>query len=68
MTLWDVSLCLSFVFVIEDTVNFKFGGICVGIRVGSVLFCFFIIFVFIFIFAWYRFSSVLVCFGYFSFF
>ena len=44
--LWDVSLCLYFLSVIEDTVSFKFGGVCVGIRVGLVLF-----FIFIFIFA-----------------
>ena len=39
-----------------------------GIRVGSVLFCLFLLyfFIFIFIFACYRFSSVLVCFGCFS--
>ena len=40
MILWDVSLYLYF--VIEDTVNFKFRGVCVGIRVVSMLFCLFL--------------------------
>ena len=63
MILWDYLLAfiLFFLFVIEDIVSFKFGGICVGIRVGSVLFCLFLLYIFfIFIFACYRFSSVLV--------
>ena len=42
MILWDVSLCLYFVFFIEDTVSFKFGGVCVGVQVGLVFFFFFI--------------------------
>ena len=43
MILWDVSLGLYFLFlfVSEDTVSFKFGGICVGIWVGSELFVYF---------------------------
>ena len=43
MILWDISLGLYFLFlfVSEDTVSFKFGGICVGIWVGSELFCYF---------------------------
>ena len=43
---WDVSLCLDFLSVIEDTVSFKFGGVCVGIRVGLVLFFIFYFFIF----------------------
>ena len=59
MILWDVSLYLYFIFVIEDTVSFKFGGVCVGIRVDSMLFvyfyfrlaqCFFVYFYFILFF------------------
>ena len=34
---------LSSFFVNEDTVSFKFGGICVGLWVGSKLFCLFLI-------------------------
>ena len=30
MILWDVSLFLYFLSVIEDTISFKFGGVCVG--------------------------------------
>ena len=40
MILWDVSLYLYF--FIANTVNFNFGGVCVGIRVSPVLFlCYF---------------------------
>ena len=39
--IWDVSLYLYF--VIEDTVSFNFGGVCVGIRVVSMLFLFYFI-------------------------
>ena len=46
MILSDISLGVYFFFflfffVIKDTVSFKFGGICVGIWVGSELFCLF---------------------------
>ena len=34
MILWDVSLCLYLLSVIEDTIIFKFEGVCVGIWVG----------------------------------
>ena len=30
MILQDVSLCPYFLFVIEDTISFKFGGVCCG--------------------------------------
>ena len=41
----DLSLCLYFLYVIEDIVNFKFGGVCVGVRVGLVLFFLFFLFI-----------------------
>ena len=28
MILWDISLCPYFLSVIEDTISFKFGGVC----------------------------------------
>ena len=34
-------LLFFFLFVNEDTISFKFGGVCVGIWVGSELFCLF---------------------------
>ena len=54
-----------FLFFIEDTVSFKFGGICVvGIRGWLGIILFFLLF--FFIFSCYRLSSVLVRFGCFS--
>ena len=45
--IWDVSLCLYFLYVIEDTVSFKFRGVYVGLRVGLVLYIYFYLYMFL---------------------
>ena len=43
MILWDVSLCLYFLPIIEDTVSFKFRGVCMCGYTGWLSVIFFIL-------------------------